>query len=375
MTELPINPKIIRDLAAALRHRNIYPLYAFVPTSQRFDKILSKKVEVAVEETIQLIRSTTKEEIKKIVNALPPWCRMRLNPDDVDLIGDDLAVRRIANVIITYQIHRIYLDFSKIISQNSRSNIVVKTYPEIFKDIDDDGLLKIDFSKYRLTDNGILFKDHVLQYSQFLRRGFTSNPNFDFFAKFIPILAKNQDSCFGRVAIDFDRLMPIKNFVRSFEHDSWYGPKFSRKDIDDPHSHGLTVFTRNAKIGNLGNYDLKETEFLWSVRENLKTFQIEEISSENQVFDGFKINRYFHSIRDIAKKTITHLDGAVKIYDSSYYKRLATRMPNEQKALKYIKTFRIDGSIKLEDWIEVACFYFKGNEMVPDYFSEPGKEV
>ena len=68
------------------------------------------------------------------------------------------------------------------------------------------------------------------------------------------------------------------------------------------------------------------------------------------------------------RQTFQHFDGAAKIYRANQYTgRTATNMPNEQKSDFYIKLFRIDGTIDLDDWISLLSMFYKGNEMVIEY--------
>lgn len=64
-----------------------------------------------------------------------------------------------------------------------------------------------------------------------------------------------------------------------------------------------------------------------------------------------------------------HCDGAVKVYlKDEYNRRLNTYMPREPRSFKRIKVFRIDGDIDVDKWIELLSQFFKGNEMIIEYF-------
>jgi hypothetical protein len=43
-------------------------------------------------------------------------------------------------------------------------------------------------------------------------------------------------------------------------------------------------------------------------------------------------------------------------------------MPREPRSFKRIKLFRIDGNIDVDKWIELLSQFFKGNEMIIEYF-------
>lgn len=63
---------------------------------------------------------------------------------------------------------------------------------------------------------------------------------------------------------------------------------------------------------------LDRTEFYWSMDRSsgIKSFEIEEISSEDIQYSSFRINRYVYSERDTREEIFRHLDGAVKVYNS-----------------------------------------------------------
>ena len=94
-----------------------------------------------------------------------------------------------------------------------------------------------------------------------------------------------------------------------------------------------------------------------------------------QIFQFFYIlNKYVHSERDINNKVIRHLDGAVKIYlQNDYQKRINFRLPNKNSHRK-IKLWRIDGNIDTKVWMGMISFFYRGNEMILEYFDPEGFE-
>jgi hypothetical protein len=242
-------------------------------------------------------------------------------------------------------------------------------YPELRTKFDDDGLLYLD-DGFRLSDNGIAYKDHILHYHQFLRRGFSSNPNFDFLGKFIRYYYDSKGKNQFRIAIDHRRIMPKEFFRQQGEKDAWYGPRFDRSRLDDPRAVGLTVIANNLPEGHRWLFpDLERTEFYWKHDDGIKTFEVEELSGRSNLLDSYYLNRYVHSERDIRRMVLRHFDGAVKVYThDSYENRLSARMPRAPKSFKKIKVFRIDGDIPIDEWIELISFFYKGNLMITEYF-------
>ena len=43
-------------------------------------------------------------------------------------------------------------------------------------------------------------------------------------------------------------------------------------------------------------------------------------------------------------------------------------MPNQPRCDHYVKMFRIDGEILLDDWLSLVGMFYKSNEMVIEYF-------
>ena len=145
--------------------------------------------------------------------------------------------------------------------------------------IDKKGLLSLD-DDFELHDGGIIYKDHVLHYHQFLRRGFTSNPNFDFLGRFINYYRETNGGNTFRIAIDPLRLMPKEYFQHIAEFDAWFGPDFDRRKLEDINEVGLTVKKRiKPSIFDLTN-NLDRTELYWSY-SRLNKNTIEEVSNSD----------------------------------------------------------------------------------------------
>jgi len=154
------------------------------------------------------------------------------------------------------------------------------------------------------------------------------------------------------------------------EMDVWRGLPFDINKLDDINYIGLSVIDRNKNSLFENTCSLDRTEFYWSYRDGIKTFEIEELSGESYTFDHYYFNRYVHSERDIQIKAFRHLDGAVKVYlKDSYLNRQNSFMPKELKSHSKVKLWRIDGDIDLEVWSELISLFFKSNEMIIQYFN------
>jgi hypothetical protein len=320
-----------------------------------------------VEEGLEYLSAMTNDEVDSLVDSLPPGLKMLIDSRP-EMVGNCPPLERIALYCIVAAVHQEgYLSFNQIVASDFSE--VLRVYPELRDKLDDDELLYIDES-FRLFDGGIEYKDHILHYHQFLRRGYTSNPNFDFLGRFMDYYLESRDTNQFRIAIDHHRLMPKEFYRHLMELDRWFGPEFDRDLIDDPTAVGLTIIKRiKPSIFDLTN-DLDRTEFYWSYRDGIKTLEIEEISSDDYTFGPYYVNRYAHTERGIEHELLRHFDGAVKIYlQDSYANRLTSQMPRELKSYKKIKLFRIDGDIDLEVWIDLLAHFYKANEMIIEYFN------
>lgn len=367
MSTLPFDGRDLETLSKECKNLNIFPIYLQRYLHASYDNPIVKPLIRLVNEGYEFLSIMGEEEIKQLVMTLPSGIRMQVEFDDFTNFQDEEYLKRISLYHLIYMISRSYNSFEEIIKNDSRKNIVLKTYPELENKLDKDGLLTLH-EDFTLHDSGIIYKNHVLHYHQFLRRGYTSNPNFDFLGRFLSYYHNTNKINTFRIAIDMQRIMPKEYLEHLFECDAWFGPNFDPHTLDDKYSVGVTVKKRiKPSIFDLSN-SLDRTEFLWSYKDDIKTFEIEEISETEYKFDKFHINRYIHSERDIQKKQFQHFDGAVKVYTHEYEKRLDSQFPNEYRAPIKIKLFRIDGNIDINKWIDLISHFFKGNEMILEYF-------
>ncbi|HKG58375.1 MAG TPA: hypothetical protein VKB05_01255 [Pyrinomonadaceae bacterium] len=368
MTNLPFDEKKATELIRQCRHLNVFPgfLNKYYPGEP--SNPVSKLLQELLDEAVDLLGIMSEAEIRSLVESLPTGIRAFVDlrvKDDLD----DLKLRRIAFQCLVAFVQKGYFPFKTPVDADLNRSEVLKVYPELRELLDDDGLLRLD-DRFTLHDAGIEYKDHVLHYHQFLRRGFTSNPNFNFLNLFIDYYVRTASTNTFRVAIDQSRLMPKEFLQHLFEFDTWYGPRFDRSKLDDLNEVGLTVLKRTPTLVAKIFFDnVERTEFFWSYRDGIKTFEVEGVSEESALFDAYYLNKYVHSERDVRASVLRHCDGAVKVYlKDEYNQRLNTYMPREPRSFKRIKVFRIDGNIDVDKWIELLSQFFKGNEMIIEYF-------
>jgi len=367
MNDLPINKSKVKKLIKECKNLNFY----HTMLSQSFKQWGPEPIKIVFEElileTIDYLSIMSPSEIHAFVNTLPSFFQMEIDMSFEDPITATLK-KRIATVYLANLVYRDYYSFKDIINNNIQSSKVLKEYPEIHQYFDKDGLIIID-DKFVIFNGGIQYKNHYLHYNQFLRRGFTGNPNCDFLYIFWNYYDKSSDINSFRISIDLSRLWPKEYYSRGIELDRWFGPKFDKSKVFDKNYVGHTIHQRiSPSFFEISN-KLKYTEFSWKYADGIKTLEIEELDSEEHSFDSYYINRYLHSEIDVERNIIRHLDGAVKIYlKDNYHKRLNSKIPKEEKCFKKIKLFRIDGIIDENIWLELISNFYKSNEMVLEYF-------
>ncbi len=365
MAELEFEKRKIKELQRQCLHHNIFPIFlnhCLDGEPPAVYSILKPLLEEAREQLLIL----DNVELKNVINSLPSGLRMYLLPIHKPITEEYL--RRVAEYCIAAEVQKGYSPISSVLDQEVGSEVLAKC-PELERRFDDDGLLILN-EDFTLLDGGIKYEEYFLHYHQFLRRGFASNPNFDFTGKLARYRQETGDKNSFRVAIDHRRIMKFEDYRSFVEMDTWFGPDFNPEKLDDPNYVGLTVVGRSYRT-LLDSYPLIKTEFLWKTNEGeaIKTLEIEEISDPEKPYDKWQINRYVHSERDMSHQIFQHLDGAAKVYPSNTYKeRLDENMPNNIKPAHYIKLFRIDGQIEINDWISLISMFYKGNEMVVEYF-------
>lgn len=365
LQRLPLDPQKLNAFIRKARHYNIFPIYLPRYMAEGQKHPIKEQLTGLVEETCEYLSACTEREIECLLDHMPSGYRMFVDSK----VETDEQRRRFAIYYVSSEVQRSYFSFEGAIDQRPEESEVLKAYPELGGRFDKDGLLPVD-SEFVLHDGGIEYRDHILHYHQLLRRGYASNPNFDFLGRFMRYYQRSNASNTFRIAIDHRRIMPKEFYARIVECDTWYGPTFDTNKLDDPNYVGLTVVARNKNSLFEMTCSLDRTEFFWSHKNGVKTFQVEEIAGDSYTFDQYYFNRYVHSERDISTRAFRHLDGAVKVYlKDSFHKRKETFLPDEYRSYRKVKLWRIDGEVDLDDWIDLTSFFFKCNEMIVEYFN------
>lgn len=364
--QIPIDRRTLKSLIRECKNENVFPIFLgnhlHAATSDRIGALLTS----LVSEIAEYLAILPEHELAGVVASLPEAFQHYVGFRTSRLPPPEL-LERIALYQVIALVHHEYVTISEVLGQSTASSVVLAQYPELSGNFDDDGLLQLD-ERFILHDGGIEYKKHLIHYHQFLRRGFFSNPNFDFLSRFSAVRRNAPENTY-RVAVDHDRLMRIEQYTHIFELDRWFGPRFDRQKLDDRNAVGLTIVKRNKNsLFELVNH-LDRTEFYWAYHDGTKTLEIEELVSVEHPFDTHFLNRYVHSERDIVRSTFQHLDGAVKAYPvATYLNRFKAQLPREPRCPQKIKLFRIDGDIPLDTWLDLIGHFYKANEMILEYF-------
>jgi hypothetical protein len=183
------------------------------------------------------------------------------------------------------------------------------------------------------------------------------------------------------IALDEDRVRIDVDGLGYFEADTWYGAPFE-EDIRrikpgvaklrpplDIEPRLVSFFFANAYC-----LDIK-----WSESDGIKSFQALEMKTEDIRIEFGGLHylpaRYLHAEFDLAANCFRHFDGAIQLFtEEEYFQRresdfnMTMKNPAHVKA-RSRKVFKINGSLRTEDWVEFCCHFFSANPLTFEYFS------
>lgn len=368
---IPIKQSEIQDLYKVLHQNDISIVFLTHYMRSERNRDVSNKLTPMVCEFRELLEACDESEIDLMVSDLHFYLKSLVERSR----GEKYDLEMVALVLIMNKLQEIEFPFKSVVDYEYGESEVLKIYPELSKKIDKYGLFILD-DDLTLHDGGIEYKDHILYYNQFLRKGYINSFNKDFINLFLRYYYKSRGKNKFGIAIDHSRILKKENYENILERDAWFGPEFKKEDLDNPLILGLTVKKRNEFYPYDFYNTLDRTEFLWSYKDDIKSLQIEEVSNIDTKYGDYNLNKYVHAERDTVKQTLRHFDGAVKVYHSHQYrKRFDRNLSHEAKGDKKIKLFRIDGDIDIDIWIDLIAYFFRGNEMIIEYFDPEKYEV
>lgn len=111
------------------------------------------------------------------------------------------------------------------------------------------------------------------------------------------------------------------------------------------------------------------TQYCWDPRDDGVHFICEEVPAEQRI--GFEGSRYLHAIYNPGHQSITHLDGALRIYTAEEFRqRHESHLRKSGKIGVRRKIFRIDESINRDTFSLIAQAFFVWNDELAKYFRE-----
>lgn len=367
---LPVAQERIEDLIRVCRHHNVFPLSLDSHYPAKGNHPVGQLLTDLVPEVAGHLKTRSQGELDETFRELPfGLFPGRFGAGHGDF-NDPIALERYALCWIIWHTQREYFSWSDIVLETGEDAVLTR-FPELAGRFDPkDGLLHLS-DDMKLMRGGILYRDHVLHYHQGLRRAFTSNPNFEFLDIFLGYQAQARDRNAFRVGVDRRRVMHASFYREVFESDHWFGAPFQRERLDNRYDRGVTAFVRSQP----SPFDfffgtLVRTEVFRSVDGDIKSFEMEELNDVSEARGEYVLNRYVHAERDMRRGIFRHFDGAVKVYlKEQYAERIQCgRTLPDKTSFKKIKVFRIDGEIDADTWVDLTLRFFRGNELVLEYF-------
>lgn len=191
------------------------------------------------------------------------------------------------------------------------------------------------------------------------------------------VIGLGLDGFAAKLAIDPVRTTTRADACQMLLADYWFGCKLTRDTIDSLHPEhlGETWHMRPAdRPTTFATHPVAATVFRWSADGYVKKLEVVEIAprdSRAAKHGPYVLNRYLHALRDTRLKRFTHVDGAVRAYARDTYQATqANPKGNCGEAVRYRKLFRVDGAIEDAAWGKIVAHYFRGNELVIEYFGE-----
>ena len=236
------------------------------------------------------------------------------------------------------------------------------------------------FPSDRHSEGCFVGPDFVLMAHPCYRRGM--HPVNNWAPRFIDLFWRFNGPDIERfIALDEDRVRIDVDGPSYFEADTWYGAPFDEdiRSIEpgvaklrpplDIESRLVSFFFANAYC-----LDIK-----WSESDGSKSFQALEVKTEDVRIEvgglQYRPARYLHAEFDLAADCFRHFDGAIQLFtEEEYFQRRDSDFNMTMKNRAHVKArsrkvFKINGSLRTEDWVEFCCHFFAGNPLTFEYFS------
>jgi hypothetical protein len=268
-----------------------------------------------------------------------------------------------------------------------KDGLAARLYPEFFSplfgNVDKDGLVDYDtlLSNTEFVAPGVFRdpkRDLLLFAHRYFRRSLSHRNNLNEYAlRTFHKIATASQKVTGRLRLDPDLLGHFGSFRSAIELEYWRGPQFSDDILKIP-----TGVAEHKSDRNDRHYSgVDKTQVWWKDVENrpegqrrhrVRTLEVEElVDLPTPGLGGHFGCRYAHAEYDADQHLISHFDGAIRAYsDDAYLLRIDQSIDRAGKRSQYTKVFRLDGAIAVADWKRLLADYYRGNELIPEYFGE-----
>jgi len=361
--------KLSQDIAVELENRNQFPLVEFPQylSEEINDDLATKCLDLC-------------SRVKKIINNKDVFSKF-LQSDDKYVKNalfmahenngynlDKVSVYTCVNLIQKkYTSLDKYVDALKDVSLCQKLKIIT----------DKDNLVDLNDDRMILKNHGIVFNETKLIFPhQFLRRFYHAN-----FVGIPPLLKKALNKNL-KVKV---RLDPFRETTANFyqdlvEADYWHGPKFSEKLLQDKKTEGMTL---HKSLGIYGlSYHVQATIFRTKMKgDSIREFMIEEYCPLIDPWDNkscgvgkkYCIQKFAHFNYDQNKKVITHLDGAIRVFEIKEYQKYFEQIEQDHDVDDKIgvrhKLFLVEGNISEEFGKDLLIEWFRYNPHIIEYFT------
>lgn len=237
--------------------------------------------------------------------------------------------------------------------------------PHLLPLLDERGLITVTGLDARPW--GLHTADYAFHFHQLLRRDFRAGIHYGLIRAVLEISKQHQLT--ARLALDDRRLRFKDEYQEVHEADYWYGPSLNEAELDNLAVVGET-FHGDPDGGTSLLNPYAGLSIRWTADDNLKIVEIEEYMPQPEPASDWVFARYLHAIRDTDIQAFTHCDGAVKAYRVDKYPREQHDFRYRGKGDRYRKLFRVDGEFPASAWSELACSWFRGNDLINEYFGE-----
>ncbi len=255
------------------------------------------------------------------------------------------------------------------ITIEQKDDYVLEKYPELLVKRKDETLVSLNYPT-KINKNGFMYKDRFLIFPSI----FTANFHFTNW------IIKNWLGQFKlSLSFELDKLGIPETEKESILLSHWFGPK-TKKNVKENFNNTIkVVFGATDTSWSTEIFD--KTEFYFNRRKGEWHLEIEELLPLQNLFytpnTQFRqqemkyYTKYLHAITDRDINSCTHIDGAIRVYDTrdNFLKRHSIQFQSDPKEIsKRYKLFRFDSDAGITSFQEIIGLFFLHNPYVHEFF-------